>query len=375
MPFKGGDGVIKIGEFAKICNTSTQTLRYYDAEDILKADYIDTDTGYRFYAPEAVEKYKKIMFYKELGFTLDEIRRLMLLPPDEVSKMLLVKKDEIESTVKRLAENADMIADICMSPENEYLPKDNLLDLPFVDDPRVVGKWELCGQLADGLDLRSAGMENIHDSVQRQLIFLPGGAFWWIYFWTKGILYRMIEAYNFAVPNYYEITEQDGEKYMILQYMTNECIDNAQDPIILLYRQSSAEAYTENQIRHIDKTDLPFTEDAAVIGEWTVCDFVGMTNDFDPESPHCTDEDLVTRRLSFLHRGVCIKTVHGVSGDLNFLLRYTKGFVLNQKNMTAEEYLIKTVMGREYLFVQHKSGDYTYGGRTPCWYVFSRKER
>ena len=33
--------MLKIGEFAKICNVSTQTLRYYDAEKILCADEID----------------------------------------------------------------------------------------------------------------------------------------------------------------------------------------------------------------------------------------------------------------------------------------------------------------------------------------------
>ena len=371
---KGGGHMIKIGEFAKICNTSTQTLRYYDSENILKADYIDADTGYRFYAPEAVEKYKKIVFYKELGFTLDEIKRIMSLPPDEVPKMLLGKKEEIKATVRRLEENADMIDDMCAHPENKYLAHDHLLDLPFVDDPEVVGKWQLCGGLSDESDIHSLTAACINDNVRSELIFLPGGAFWWSYFWTKGILYRTITAYNFAAPNYYSIISHDSEKYMILRYMTNECIDNAQDPKILLYRQTDSKAYTENQVRNIDDTDLPFVDDDTVTGEWSVCDFVETIDGFDPESQNFGDGSLYTRHYSFLPRGVCIKTEKGTSGDLNHLLRYTKGYVLDQKNMTAEEYLIKSVKGREYLFVQHKSGDYTYGGLTPCWYVFKRKE-
>jgi hypothetical protein len=55
------------------------------------------------------------------------------------------------------------------------------------------------------------------------------------------------------------------------------------------------------------------------------------------------------------------------------MLRYTKGFVINDKEMTAEEYQIKTINGKEILFVQHKSGDYFYGGKAPHWYVFERK--
>ena len=51
-----------------------------------------------------------------------------------------------------------------------------------------------------------------------------------------------------------------------------------------------------------------------------------------------------------------------------------KGFVLNDKEMTAEEYQIKSISGKDFLFVQHKSGDYFYGGMTPHWYVFERKD-
>lgn len=44
--------MIKIGELAKICRVSVQTLRYYDKIGLLCADRVDTDSGYRYYAPE-----------------------------------------------------------------------------------------------------------------------------------------------------------------------------------------------------------------------------------------------------------------------------------------------------------------------------------
>ena len=40
--------------------------------------------------------------------------------------------------------------------------------------------------------------------------------------------------------------------------------------------------------------------------------------------------------------------------------------------MTAERYEIKEINGDEYLFLQHKSGDYTYGGCEPMLYVLRR---
>ena len=68
--------MIKIGDLAKNCNVSTQTLRYYDAEGVLKPYITDSSSGYRLYSVDAVEKYKKILFYKKLGFSLDEIKKI-----------------------------------------------------------------------------------------------------------------------------------------------------------------------------------------------------------------------------------------------------------------------------------------------------------
>ena len=62
--------MLKIGDFAKLCNVSARTLRYYDDEGVLKADFIDEATGYRFYLPEAKEKYKKLGIEYRLNNTM-----------------------------------------------------------------------------------------------------------------------------------------------------------------------------------------------------------------------------------------------------------------------------------------------------------------
>ena len=95
--------MIKIGDFAKVCNVSARTLRYYDDEGVLKADFVDEVTGYRFYSPEAVEKYKKLVFYKELGFSLQEIKKLLTATEEEEKEMLKKKKyGWMETALKRL---------------------------------------------------------------------------------------------------------------------------------------------------------------------------------------------------------------------------------------------------------------------------------
>ena len=66
--------MLKIREFAKLCNTSEKTLRFYDNIGVLKAEYIHPDNGYRYYSCAQIEQYNRIVELKEVGFTLEEIR-------------------------------------------------------------------------------------------------------------------------------------------------------------------------------------------------------------------------------------------------------------------------------------------------------------
>ena len=49
--------MLRIGEMAKLCGVSIETLRYYDKENILTPDRVDEKSGYRYYSNESVEKY------------------------------------------------------------------------------------------------------------------------------------------------------------------------------------------------------------------------------------------------------------------------------------------------------------------------------
>ena len=51
---------------------------------------------------------------------------------------------------------------------------------------------------------------------------------------------------------------------------------------------------------------------------------------------------------------------------------WTKGYVLRKWNHTACAHEIRTIGGRDYLFMEWKSGDYLYGGAEPGYYVFAR---
>ena len=48
-----------ISQFAKLCNTSTKTIRFYDNKGILPADYVSEENGYRFYEKDTVEIFRQ----------------------------------------------------------------------------------------------------------------------------------------------------------------------------------------------------------------------------------------------------------------------------------------------------------------------------
>lgn len=64
----------KIGEFSKLCQLSVKTLRYYAEINLLKPEFQDHFTGYRYYSAKQLPEVERIQALKELGFSLEEIR-------------------------------------------------------------------------------------------------------------------------------------------------------------------------------------------------------------------------------------------------------------------------------------------------------------
>lgn len=62
-----------IGEVSKICNVSTKALRYYDKIGLITSER-DCINNYRYYSNDSLLAVPVIKYYKQMGFTLDEMR-------------------------------------------------------------------------------------------------------------------------------------------------------------------------------------------------------------------------------------------------------------------------------------------------------------
>lgn len=68
-----------ISQVAKLTGISTRTLQYYDEIGLLKPSEL-TESGYRLYNDEALQKLQQILFFRELGFKLKEIKEILQKP-------------------------------------------------------------------------------------------------------------------------------------------------------------------------------------------------------------------------------------------------------------------------------------------------------
>lgn len=65
-----------VGEVSKLANVTVRTLHHYDAIGLVRPSG-RTEAGYRLYDDGDLERLQTVLFYRELGFPLDEIRTVM----------------------------------------------------------------------------------------------------------------------------------------------------------------------------------------------------------------------------------------------------------------------------------------------------------
>lgn len=90
------------GKFARICQTTKDTLRHYDEINLLKPASI-SESGYKIYSASQVVDFLVISSLKDAGCTLDEIRAFQEHHDRETTLELFdKKKSEIEEEAKKI---------------------------------------------------------------------------------------------------------------------------------------------------------------------------------------------------------------------------------------------------------------------------------
>lgn len=89
-----------VKKLAKISGVSVRTLHWYDEIGLLKPAYI-ADNGYRYYEEEQMLILQQILFFKELGFNLNDIKKLLSQNDFDHIKALCAHKKTLEEEIQR----------------------------------------------------------------------------------------------------------------------------------------------------------------------------------------------------------------------------------------------------------------------------------
>lgn len=89
--------MLTIGKVAELSGISTDTIRYYEKEKLLKPQQ-KSDAGYRLYDDRAVRRLRFIKQARHCGFTLVEILQLLSLQTVESSCCSDVRKLAVEKS-------------------------------------------------------------------------------------------------------------------------------------------------------------------------------------------------------------------------------------------------------------------------------------
>src|SRR5688572_188322 len=103
--------MIRIGDFSKLSRVSIKTLRFYDEMGLLKPIEVDRFTGYRYYEFDQLPRLYRILALKDLGFSLEEIGRLLEdhLSTEQMRGMLKLRQAEIRQRVEEEAERLERV--------------------------------------------------------------------------------------------------------------------------------------------------------------------------------------------------------------------------------------------------------------------------
>lgn len=95
--------VYTVKQLADLAGVSTRTLHYYDEIDLLPPSFVG-ENGYRYYDDEAAYRLQQILFFRELGLRLGEIKPILDSPAFDLLAALQAHREALQGRVRRLTD-------------------------------------------------------------------------------------------------------------------------------------------------------------------------------------------------------------------------------------------------------------------------------
>ncbi|MCL2163821.1 MAG: MerR family transcriptional regulator [Oscillospiraceae bacterium] len=114
-------------KLSRMSGVSARTLRYYDEIGLLKPVRV-ASSGYRIYGQSELDTLQQILFYKELSFPLDVIKKLLLAPDfkreqafDDHLAELYKRRERLDVLIRNVKKTiASMKGEIIMADKEKF---------------------------------------------------------------------------------------------------------------------------------------------------------------------------------------------------------------------------------------------------------------
>ncbi|WP_176517896.1 Cu(I)-responsive transcriptional regulator [Pseudomonas faucium] len=125
---------MNIGQAARRSGLSTKMIRYYESIGLLKPA-TRSDSGYRLYQPQDLHSLAFIKRSRDLGFSLDEVGKLLTLWQDrqrasaDVKALAVQHIDELNRRIEELVSLRDTLSELAAHCQGNDRP-----DCPILKD-------------------------------------------------------------------------------------------------------------------------------------------------------------------------------------------------------------------------------------------------
>jgi DNA-binding transcriptional MerR regulator len=141
----------KIKQFSELVGVSVRMLRHYDKIDLLIPENINRFNGYRHYGEKNLATMQQVLFFKELDFSLQEIKEMInddeFQPLDALSmqrNLLNLKKQRLDNMLRfidKLLDN-ETTGEIDMSKQlKKAMNKDDFNKQKFEYAKEIKNRW------------------------------------------------------------------------------------------------------------------------------------------------------------------------------------------------------------------------------------------
>jgi DNA-binding transcriptional MerR regulator len=140
-----------VKELAKLSGVSVRTLHWYDEIGLLKPSEKGAN-NYRYYEEEQLLRLQQILFFKELGFALNDIQKLLLQNDFDNIKALKSHRKILEDELVRKNNLIDTIDKTIQHLEGKKLMKDEELYYGFDSNRQKEYEEYLINRLGDKVE-------------------------------------------------------------------------------------------------------------------------------------------------------------------------------------------------------------------------------